>query len=290
MARREDRAWEGGKCSGTMYCGDHDHYDFLNEAFGLFAHVNVLQRDMCPSTTPLRGRDHRHDARHAARRRRHAHDPTHAPAASVTSGGTGSILHAMLAYRELRARRARHRPRPNMIKPETAHPAFDKACHLLRHRAASRRRSTRSRRWSTSTSCATHIDDEHHRARRLGLQLRLRHDRPDRRALGRSPSSAASACTSTAASAGSSCRGARSSATTSRRSTSACPGVTTHLGRHPQVRLRPQGHVGAAVPRQGAAPATSTSSSPTGRAASTVAGHRRLPLGRPASPRRGRRW
>src|ERR1700722_9533429 len=51
MATEEDAFWETGKCSGTMYCGDHDHYHFMNEAFGLFAHVNVLQRDMCPSAT-----------------------------------------------------------------------------------------------------------------------------------------------------------------------------------------------------------------------------------------------
>ena len=51
MATEEDAFWETGKCSGTMYCGDHEHYDFMNEAFGLFAHVNVLQRDMCPSAT-----------------------------------------------------------------------------------------------------------------------------------------------------------------------------------------------------------------------------------------------
>ena len=51
MATLEDATWESGKCSGTMYCGDHDHYDFMNQAFGLFAHVNVLQRDMCPSAT-----------------------------------------------------------------------------------------------------------------------------------------------------------------------------------------------------------------------------------------------
>src|SRR5215472_8143117 len=51
MATEEDAFWETGKCSGTMYCGDHDHYAFMNEAFGLFAHVNVLQRDMCPSAT-----------------------------------------------------------------------------------------------------------------------------------------------------------------------------------------------------------------------------------------------
>jgi hypothetical protein len=55
MAKEEDAFWETGKCSGTMYCGDHDHYDFLNQAFGLFAHVNALQRDMCPSSTNFEG-------------------------------------------------------------------------------------------------------------------------------------------------------------------------------------------------------------------------------------------
>ena len=49
------------------------------------------------------------------------------PVGLVTSGGSGSIAHAVLAYRE-------HYPtpgRPNMIKPETAHPAFSKAGHLF---------------------------------------------------------------------------------------------------------------------------------------------------------------
>ena len=34
-----------------MYCGDHEHYDFLNEAFSHFSYVNSLQRDLCPSAT-----------------------------------------------------------------------------------------------------------------------------------------------------------------------------------------------------------------------------------------------
>src|SRR4051794_14157529 len=55
MATEEDKAWEDGKCSGTMYCGDRDHYAFLKEAFGLFAHQNALQRDMCPSATRFEG-------------------------------------------------------------------------------------------------------------------------------------------------------------------------------------------------------------------------------------------
>jgi glutamate/tyrosine decarboxylase-like PLP-dependent enzyme len=52
------------------------------------------------------------------------------PAGLVTTGGTGSICHAVLAYRDYAARE-RGVTRPNLIKPETAHPAFDKACHLF---------------------------------------------------------------------------------------------------------------------------------------------------------------
>src|SRR5581483_11953128 len=126
MAREEDAFWETGKCSGTMYCGDHEHYAFMNEAFGLFAHVNALQRDMCPSATRFEGEiiAMALDVLHA----RAVTDGT--PVGLVTTGGTGSILHAMLAYRE-HARQHRGVTRPNVVKPETAHPAFDKACHLF---------------------------------------------------------------------------------------------------------------------------------------------------------------
>src|SRR6266498_250800 len=52
------------------------------------------------------------------------------PVGVVTTGGTGSILHAMVAYRAYGAQQ-RNITSPNVIKPETAHPAFDKACHLF---------------------------------------------------------------------------------------------------------------------------------------------------------------
>jgi glutamate/tyrosine decarboxylase-like PLP-dependent enzyme len=126
MATEEDAAWESGKCSGTMYCGDHDHYAFLTEAFGRFAHVNALQRDICPSATKFEAEiiAMTLDLLHAE-----AVTGTE-PAGLVSSGGTGSISHAMLAYRE-QAAQERGVTRPNVIKPETAHPAFDKACHLF---------------------------------------------------------------------------------------------------------------------------------------------------------------
>ena len=44
-----------GRVSGSIYHGGHDHYQFLTEAYGLFAHANVLQRDMYPSATKLEG-------------------------------------------------------------------------------------------------------------------------------------------------------------------------------------------------------------------------------------------
>ncbi|HET8561347.1 MAG TPA: aspartate aminotransferase family protein [Marmoricola sp.] len=126
MAAEEDAFWETGKCSGTMYSGDHDHYRFLTEAFGMFAHTNVLQRDMCPSATKFEG-----EIIAMALDLMHADAVSGGtPAGMVTNGGSASILHAVLAHRE-HARQRRGVDRPNFVKPETGHPAFDKACRLL---------------------------------------------------------------------------------------------------------------------------------------------------------------
>jgi len=126
IAVEEDAVWEAGGCSGTMYCGDHEHYAFLKEAFGLFAHQNALQRDMCPSATRFEGEiiAMTLDLFHAGA------ISDGEPAGMVTSGGTASITHAMLAYRE-EGREERGVEHPNVVKPETGHPAFDKACHLF---------------------------------------------------------------------------------------------------------------------------------------------------------------
>ena len=126
MAKEEDAFWETGKCSGSMYCGDHEHYAYLDEAFSLYAHMNALQRDMCPSATRFEGEIIAMglDLFHGEA----IMDST--PGGLVTTGGTGSIIHAVLAYRE-HAAQTRGIRQPNFVKPETAHPAFDKACHLF---------------------------------------------------------------------------------------------------------------------------------------------------------------
>lgn len=124
MGAQEDRSWNQGHCSGTMYCGDVDHYAFLNRVFAAFSHVNALQRDICPSVTKF-------EAEITAM----TLDMLHGEAAedacgSITGGGTDSILTAMLVYRD-QARAERGITNPNIVMPTTAHPAFDKAGHLF---------------------------------------------------------------------------------------------------------------------------------------------------------------
>jgi len=118
----ENPVWEGGQCSGTMYCGDHDHYDFLNEAFSQFSYVNALQRDMCPSMTKFEAEIV------AMTLDLLGAEQESTSAGLVTSGGSSPIAHAVLAYRDFNHPRTDH---PNIIKPETAHPAFNKAGHLF---------------------------------------------------------------------------------------------------------------------------------------------------------------
>jgi glutamate/tyrosine decarboxylase-like PLP-dependent enzyme len=130
MAAREDAKWENGRCSGSMYCGDHEHYGLLNEVFGLFSHVNALQRDMCPSMNRFESEiiAMTLEMLHGEAVRRH--DPRQQACGALGFGGTESILNAMLAYRD-KARAERGVDRPKMIWPDTAHPAFTKAAHLF---------------------------------------------------------------------------------------------------------------------------------------------------------------
>src|SRR5690606_4722906 len=125
MATKEGKMWEGGQCSGTMYGGDHTQDEFLNKVFGYYSHVNSIQRDMCLSmnrfeaeniTTSL-------DMLHAEAVPQH--HPGEKACGAVGSGGTESILNAMLVYRD-KAKAERGITAPEIIMPDTAHAAFVK--------------------------------------------------------------------------------------------------------------------------------------------------------------------
>src|SRR6202140_5363717 len=83
MAHEEDRIADLGHVSGSIYHGGHDHYAFLTEAFKLFAHANVLQRDMYPSATKL-------EAEIVAMTASMLH--AEEPCGVVTFGGTESLI------------------------------------------------------------------------------------------------------------------------------------------------------------------------------------------------------
>src|SRR5215472_1028417 len=121
MAAEEDRIGDRGRVSGSIYHGDHDHYRFLTEAFRLFAHANVLQRDMYPSATKL-------EAEIVAMTSSMLHGE--GACGVVTFGGTESLINPVLAYRD-RARAEKGITEPEMIVPVTARVALDKAAHLL---------------------------------------------------------------------------------------------------------------------------------------------------------------
>ncbi len=126
MATEEDKSWQSGNCSGTMYCGDMEHYAFLNEAFGAYSHVNALQRDICPSLTKFE-----REIISMTIEMMHGDTVTDSEVCgSITSGGTDSIVTAMLVYRDY-ARAESGITQPNVIMPVTAHPAFEKAGHLF---------------------------------------------------------------------------------------------------------------------------------------------------------------
>ncbi|HSP65888.1 MAG TPA: aminotransferase class V-fold PLP-dependent enzyme, partial [Candidatus Deferrimicrobium sp.] len=129
MAEEEDRIGNAGRVSGSIYHGGHDHYGFLTEAYSLFAHANVLQRDMYPSATKLEAEivamtasmlhgeavEQRHPGEHVC--------------GVVTFGGTESLINPMLVYRE-RGRVEKGISEPEVIMPVTAHVALQKAAHM----------------------------------------------------------------------------------------------------------------------------------------------------------------
>jgi len=122
LAAEEDRLGDSGKVSSSLYLGDHDQYHFLAEVFEAFAHANVLQRDMYPSATKFEG-----EIVAMTASMMHGDDRT---VGVLTSGGTESLMNPMLVYRE-RGRAEKRITAPEVIIPNSAHVAIDKACHYF---------------------------------------------------------------------------------------------------------------------------------------------------------------
>ena len=285
MAKEEDAFWETGKCSGTMYCGDHEHYDYLNEAFGLFAHMNALQRDMCPSSTRFEGEIIAMGL-----------DLFHADAITDSQAGRARDVRRHRQHHARRARLPRARRADPRRRPAELREAGDRRTRRSTRPAtcsgsrSARRRSTPPRPRSTCAEVAGHdrrADDRDHRVGRATTAT-ARSTRSASSPSWRSPAGRRAARRRLPRRVHPPVRaGARLRH----------PGVRLpparrheHLGGHPQVRLLAEGHVVPGCARQGAAqravlpPARRGPGASTPRPASTA-------RARPGcSPRRGRRW
>lgn len=120
--RARDVRWQDGRTFGMVYDGGPSVHEVAARAAMLYLHENALNTKAFPSLGAIQADVVRWTA-----------DLLHGPqsaAGFMTSGGTESILCAVLAARE-RGRKERGITAPHMVVPESAHAAFHKAAHLF---------------------------------------------------------------------------------------------------------------------------------------------------------------
>lgn len=129
LEKSKDSPWQG-KSSGAVYIGDGEaegHFNILNVAYAMFSHTNPLHPDLFPSiakfeaevvaiTASLLGAKDKSAGGHIC--------------GNMTSGGTESILMAVKSARDY-MKSAKGIVKPEMIIPESAHSAYDKAAQYF---------------------------------------------------------------------------------------------------------------------------------------------------------------
>jgi len=131
MKALEEARWGEGFASGAVYNGDDDHIEFLNQVYAINSQANPLHPDLWPSATKFESEIVAMTANMMGGSEIGA--PRGGPneiCGTVSSGGTESILLAMKTYRDW-ARHTKGITEPEMVRPTTAHAAFDKAAEYF---------------------------------------------------------------------------------------------------------------------------------------------------------------
>ncbi len=128
LREQEVPPWKHGRVSGTVYHGGEEHSAFLSQVYALHSQSNPLHADLFPSTIKFEAEIVRMTASLLSAPA--TDDPSQQVVGTTTSGGTESILLAIKTYRDW-ARAEKGITEPEVVAPETAHPAFDKAAHLF---------------------------------------------------------------------------------------------------------------------------------------------------------------
>ncbi|NIA13578.1 MAG: aminotransferase class V-fold PLP-dependent enzyme [Nitrospiraceae bacterium] len=119
VLRDGDVDWEGNRAFGLVYHHSKVHTDFIREAHGLFFSTNGLNPMAFRSLQKME-----HGVVRTTVTMLHGDDEV---VGTMTSGGTESILLAMLTYRQYARKTRPWITRPEIVVPESAHAAFYKA-------------------------------------------------------------------------------------------------------------------------------------------------------------------
>ena len=122
--RAGDVKWSDGRTFGMVYDGGPSVHQVAEEAARLYLHENALNTQAFPSLGAIQ-----REVVGWTAELLHGHELPDGPAVGfLTSGGTESILCAVLAARE-RAAAERGITEPEIVLAESAHAAFHKAAH-----------------------------------------------------------------------------------------------------------------------------------------------------------------
>ncbi|KAK6930789.1 Pyridoxal phosphate-dependent decarboxylase [Dillenia turbinata] len=125
----KDANWQG-KCSGTVYIGGTEskgHFSLINEACSMFSHTNPLHLDVFQSVTRFEAEVVAMTAALMGSKEKTSGGQI---CGNMTSGGTESILLAVKSSRDyMKAKKGI--TKPEMIIPESAHSAYDKAAQYF---------------------------------------------------------------------------------------------------------------------------------------------------------------
>ncbi|XP_075390141.1 sphingosine-1-phosphate lyase 1-like [Tenrec ecaudatus] len=116
-----DVSWQEGRASGGVYNGEQKLTELLVKAYGDFAWSNPLHANIFPGLRKIEAE--------IVRMACSLFNGGPNSCGSVTSGGTESILMACKAYRDLAFDNGIKYP--EMVVPQTAHAAFDKAANYF---------------------------------------------------------------------------------------------------------------------------------------------------------------
>jgi tyrosine decarboxylase MnfA len=121
--KEEDAIWKNGKMLGYIYYPGDETAKIVQDAYQMFSHDNALNPSLFTSLKKFENETVSMVAELL--------NAGPEAAGNITSGGTESILMAVKTFRDKARVEHPEITRPEVLVPDSAHPAFDKAAHFL---------------------------------------------------------------------------------------------------------------------------------------------------------------